>query len=62
MVLERVITNEIRRWSLLVDAYGKILRETEEKLSELEEIMVEIREMFESNKNVDKSIQVGIPA
>ena len=59
MVLERVITNEIRRWSLLVDAYRKILRETEEKLGELEKIMVELREVFESNKNVDKSIQGG---
>jgi len=62
MVLENVIMNEIRRWALLVDAYGKLLRETEEKLGELEGIMVELREMFESNKNVDKSIQVGIPA
>lgn len=72
MVLERVITNEIRRWFLLVDAYGKILRETEEKLAELEKIIAELRGIFGSNKNVDgalshsatidKSIQVGIPA
>jgi hypothetical protein len=61
MVFERIMS-ETRRWFALVDTYQRILRDTEEKLNELETIIVELRDMFGSNKNVDKSIPARIPA
>jgi len=56
------LVSETRRWFALVDTYERILRDTEEKLAELEAIVVELKEMFGSNKNVDKSIPTRIPA
>lgn len=61
IVLERLMS-ETRRWFALVDKYERILRDTEEKLNELETIIVELKEMFGSDKNVDKSIPARIPA
>jgi hypothetical protein len=61
IVLGRLVS-ETRRWFALVDKYERILRDTEEKLNELEMIIVELKEMFGSNKNVDKSIPARIPA
>jgi hypothetical protein len=61
MVFEKIVS-DTRRWFALVDTYERILRDTEEKLAELEAIIVELKEMFGSNKNVDKSIPARMPA
>jgi len=53
MVLERIVS-ETRRWFTLVDTYERILRDTEEKLNELSEIMVELGRLIGSSKEVEE--------
>jgi hypothetical protein len=53
MVFERIVS-ETRRWFALVDTYEKILRDTEEKLNELSEIMFELRRLVGNSKEVEE--------
>jgi len=48
------LVSETRRWFALVDTYERILRDTEEKLKELSEIMVELGRLIGSSKEVEE--------
>jgi hypothetical protein len=53
MIFERIVS-ETRRWFALVDTYERILRDTEEKLNELSESLVELRRLVGSSKEVEE--------
>jgi len=53
IVLGRLVS-ETRRWLALVDTYERILRDTEEKLNELSEIMFELQRLVGRSKEVEE--------
>ena len=58
IVLGRLLS-ETRRWFALVETYEKILKDTEEKLNELETIIVELGRLIGSSKEI-KEVKQGV--